>query len=113
MNRYKIKQIAQVCSLLRQQPGLLFGKFATGFHPLTFLINVGYSDGYLAGTGVVLLIRVDAASKYTTQLMRAPIKLSIVEQRSVMIVQLDSNWNVVNIKGLHCGKSYVNLKASS
>jgi len=32
-----------------------------------------------------------------------------------MIVQLESNWKVVNIKGLHCGKSCftVNSKAIS
>jgi hypothetical protein len=105
--------MTQVCFLLGLQPGLLYGKFAAGFHPLTFLINIEYSDGYLAETGVALLIRVDAASKYTTQLMRALTKLSIVEQRSVIVVQLESNWMVVNIKGLHCGKCCVNLKASS
>lgn len=32
MNKHKIKRIAQVYSLPRLQPGLLYGKFATGFH---------------------------------------------------------------------------------
>lgn len=47
-----------------------------------------HSDGFLGETGAALLILVDAASKYTTQLMKALIKISTVKQRSVMIVQL-------------------------
>lgn len=37
LTRYQIKKrMAQVCSLLRPLPGLLYGKFATDFHPWTF-----------------------------------------------------------------------------